>query len=265
MPSDKNHMLVAACGILHHLPFGVLVDDSGRCLVEKYDISYAPSAATLDRLRHRNSPRARGEQIVAIGAPEFYNSIDSLPHSRHEVMMLSDVFGADAVRTYLGTEADKTRFKQQSFNGVRYLHLATHGISDERRPDRSALWLASEAPDSPPGLLLASEIAAMEIPVDLVFLSACRSGSGLRFPGEGVMSLAQPFLVAGANSVVVSHWNVDDRGAVELVAAFYEQLNRGYAKAEALAKAQRSLLNGDRELYRHPYFWAPYVLIGLGD
>lgn len=265
IPSGKNHLIIVADGILHHLPFGALVDSSGHCLVEKYDLSYAPSAAILGLLTQRRRPCSSHGLVVAFGDPAFFGSIDSLPHSRREVIRLEALFGTPSVRTYLGCEADESNFKQQSYDDVDYLHIATHGIADERRPERSALWLAAEHEDQPPDLLQASEIAGMYIPVDLVFLSSCRSGSGLRYPGEGVLSLAQPFLVAGSNSVIVSYWNVDDRCAVELVGEFYARLHQGYAKSRALATAQRTLLRGERELFQHPYFWAPFVLTGLSD
>ncbi len=65
--------------------------------------------------------------------------------------------------------------------------------------------------------------------------------------------------------MIVSYWNVDDRCAVELVGEFYARLHQGYAKSRALATAQRTLLRGERELFQHPYFWAPFVLTGLSD
>jgi len=77
--------------------------------------------------------------------------------------------------------------------------------------------------------------------------------------------MAQPFLVTGCNFVVVSYWNIDDRCAVDLVAEFYQLLRDENSKSGSLALAKRSMLHADRELYHHPYFWAPFVLIGLAD
>jgi len=261
---DDNHLIIVATGMLHYLPFGALIDLNGHFLIERCDISYAPSITTLSLLKTRERPHQSLEQVVAFGDPLFGNSdLDPLPHSRKEVESLVDIFGPAKVRLYLGEEATETNFTTTDYGSIKYLHVATHGVSNDYRPEYSALLFASEGQDHQRGLLQASEIGRLDIPVDLVFLSACRSGSGRSFPGEGVLSLYQPFLVAGSNSVVVSYWNVNDNCSVGFVRRFYSHLNEGLSKAQSLALTKREMLRSERDLYRHPYFWAPYVVIGL--
>lgn len=261
---DKDHLLIVGTGLLNYLPFGALVDRQGRFLIETYDISYTPSITTMHLLKTKRRLSQSSKYVIAFGDPSFEEAgFDPLPHSREEVESLVDILGSDKVRLYLGSQATKDNFVGVNYVDTRYLHLATHGVSNDFRPERSALLFATSGTHDVSGLLLAPEIARLTIPVELVFLSACRSGTGPSFPGEGVLSLVQPFLAAGSNSVIVSYWNIDDRCSVDLVRRFYSHLGEGHSKARSLALAKRHVLRAGRELYQHPYFWAPYVLIGL--
>jgi len=257
-----KRLIIIPAGRLHYLPFEALLDNTGRYLVELYDVSYAPSVTALEILQERE-PSTSNHQVVAFGDPQFADpGFVPLKYSRDEVQVLTDLFGAERVQSQLGELATEAAFSSIDFVNVRYVHLATHGMCNERRSDRSALLMAEDTSRPGTGLLHPDEIAALDIPVNLVFLSACRSGSGLMYPGEGVLSLAQPFFVAGAASVVASYWNINDRVAVDIVDAFYSGLVAGKTKAAALAEAKRVLISSERKLYRHPYFWAPFVLIG---
>jgi len=265
--NDKTikRFIIIPAGRLHYLPFEALVDSHDRYLVELYDVSYAPSVTTLEILQEPGLSTS-DDQVVAFGDPQFADpGFVPLKYSRDEVQVLTDLFGTDRVQSRLGDQATEIAFRNTDFDNVRYVHLATHGMCNERRPDRSALLMAEDTSEPGTGLLHPDEIAALEIPVELVFLSACRSGSGLSYPGEGVLSLAQPFFVAGASSVVASYWNINDRVAVDIVDSFYSGLGDGKTKAAALAEAKRALISSERKLYHHPYFWAPFVLIGEYD
>src|SRR5262249_31793231 len=143
--------------------------------------------------------------------------------------------------------------------GYRVLHFATHGLLSRGTPERSALVLASRKGDGD-ARLEAQEIRSLRLSSDLVVLSACQTARGKILPGEGVQGLSQAFFQAGARTVVGSLWNVNDRRASELIAAFYRHLAAGERQAEALRSAKLDLLRESPGLA--PQVWAPFVLIG---
>ena len=105
-------------------------------------------------------------------------------------------------------------------------------------------------------------ILRLKLNADLVTLSACRTGLGKLVNGEGVLGLTRAFLYAGTRSVLASLWNVNDTATAQLMTAFYRNLKRGLSKDEALRQAKLELLHGKQPSWRHPYFWASFVLIG---
>jgi CHAT domain-containing protein len=169
------------------------------------------------------------------------------------------------------------------------IHLATHALVDDERPERSALILSQVNLPDPleaaeqgtrifDGLLTVKEILGeWDLDADLVTLSACESGLGKETPGEGYVGLASAFLRAGARSLLVSLWPVNDRATYLLMRRFYENLTEAHAngrgmqteptsKAEALQEAKRWLRSHRDEKggqpFRHPAYWAGFILIG---
>lgn len=106
------------------------------------------------------------------------------------------------------------------------------------------------------------EIMRLRLNADLVTLSACSTGLGKLFDGEGMIGLTRAFRYAGADSVVVSMWNVSDSATAELMRSLYQNLKNGLPKDEALRQAKLKLLKGPQATWHHPYFWAPFVLTG---
>ena len=113
------------------------------------------------------------------------------------------------------------------------------------------------------GVLHAFEISDMNISSELVVLSACETGYGVVEKGEGVMSLARAFTVAGATSVVMSHWQVDDKITKDLMTHFYRYLDDGLSKDHALRKAKLNIIEENDQAISHPYYWAAFVFIGV--
>jgi CHAT domain-containing protein len=97
-----------------------------------------------------------------------------------------------------------------------------------------------------------------------VTLSACSTGLGKLVNGEGILGLTRVFFYAGARNVTVSLWNVNDSSTSTLMKAFYENLNRGLSKSAAMREAKLALLRGKETVWRHPYYWAAFVLVGEG-
>jgi CHAT domain-containing protein len=141
------------------------------------------------------------------------------------------------------------------------VHIATHGIASESDPSRSGLWMAATDSTAWPGFLSVGDIRTMRLTAALVTLSACETGLGRLERGEGVVGLTRAFLGAGAGSVVVSLWSVNDVSTAMLMNSFYrELLANGAARDVALARAKRALIA--RAETRAPFHWAPFVLVG---
>jgi CHAT domain-containing protein len=149
------------------------------------------------------------------------------------------------------------------------LHLATHGYFNKLNPMLSGLEL--EADNANDGLLEVHEILELQLTSELVTLSACETGMGGGFfteipAGDDFVGLTRAFLQAGSASVLATLWQVDDRSTVDLMKDFYTHLeDTGVQgdKAVALAQAQRALRA--TEEYSHPYYWAPFVLVGAAQ
>jgi CHAT domain-containing protein len=171
--------------------------------------------------------------------------------------------------TLLGRDASEARFRDalKARKGrLRAVHYACHGLVDPEHPGLCALALTPAAPDD--GFLSATEVLRTEIPADLVVLSACETGRGRIFDGEGILGLTRAFMYAGSPRVLCSLWKVDDEATGALMTKFYALWNpkdgsKGLAPAAALRAAQEHVRS--QEKWKHPYFWAAWVLWGLPD
>jgi CHAT domain-containing protein len=153
-------------------------------------------------------------------------------------------------------------FKSADISGYKYLHLATHGIVHESKPELSRIFLSPDATED--GSLYSGEIFGLSINADLVALSACETGLGKIEKGEGIIGLSRSLMYAGAKNMMVSLWQVSDASTSELMIEFYRQHlhhSTNMKFADDLRKAKLGLLKGDT--YQDPYYWAPFVLIGL--
>jgi CHAT domain-containing protein/Tfp pilus assembly protein PilF len=186
------------------------------------------------------------------------NHIASLPGTQQEADALAKLFPDAAIFT--GDKAQEAVVKSEG-GKYRYLHFATHGFCNDADPMLSAIVLAAPPKDShDDGFLTAREIAELKLNAELVVLSACNTARGEERSGEGVIGLSWALLVAGCPSEVVSQWSVDDASTATLMADFYVRLKAGEGKGTALAAAAGQLRSGAK--YRHPYYWAPFILIG---
>ena len=243
-------------GTLNYLPFSVLLNDVNgkeRFLIEHYDISYLPSAVVLNNNGVAKKP---ANSILAL-APES----TLLKHAEDEARIIAKHFsGTRLVLT--GSRATEFSFKKLAAD-YGTLHLATHGSFNKFNPLLSGLVL--EAGSGEDGQLQVHEILDLDLNADLVTLSACdtalASGYFADVPaGDEFVGLTRAFLLAGADSILASLWEVNDRSTLELMSSFYSHLP-GDSKMQSLAQVQRHLSRSSGE-YRHPYYWAPFVLIG---
>lgn len=188
--------------------------------------------------------------------------IEPLFYAKLELANLRKLVGHDSLFA-TGFEATNERLQSTDLTKYKILHLATHGILDPRRPEISALMLSTVRPDgqSQNGFFALQDVYALHAPVDLVVLSACRSGLGRDVRGEGLIGLTRGFMYAGASSVVSSLWSVDDESTAELMKRFYtNMLQQGMTPAAALRAAQNSIRQEPQ--WSSPYFWAAFTLQG---
>lgn len=143
------------------------------------------------------------------------------------------------------------------------IHLATHGVLDNRQPLYSHLLLTKTTGDvENDGLLEAREIMNLQLRADLAVLSACETANGRISPGEGVTGMSWAFFMAGTRSLLVSQWKVNSASTSQLMSNFYEAFRQreSTTKASALKSASLKLLKHPST--RHPFYWAAFVLIG---
>ena len=169
------------------------------------------------------------------------------------------LLGAEATEAGLG----KTLKARERWRAV---HFACHGLVDPERPTLSSLALSASGQDD--GFLTALEVLRTEIPADLVVLSACETATGKIVKGEGIVGLTRAFMYAGAPRVICSLWKVDDEATKTLMVKFYELWNpkdgEGLGAAVALKQAQAFVRDHPKHPeWKHPYYWAAWVLWGL--
>jgi CHAT domain-containing protein len=257
---DRQSLLIAPDGALHYLPFEALLSDGQEpsFLLHRWAISYTPSASVLANLQQRQ-PAAFGKEFLAFADPVYAGGLRRLTASGYEANHIAQLYRSADTAVYLRHAASAAAVKNNAhLAAARRLHFATHGRMNDQ-PSGSGLWLSPTSP-AEDGLLQVADIFGLKLQADLVTLSACETGLGPELKGEGVMGLARAFLFAGAASVAVSLWQVDDAATAALMVKFYERMQRGEAKAAALRQAKLELLADGT--YAHPNYWAAFVLNG---
>jgi len=185
-----------------------------------------------------------------------------LPYSGTEVTEISSSFPDAEKVIYLGERASEEAVKKENLSNYKYIHFATHGIIDQKIASRSGIVLTLDENPDEDGFLQMNEILNLKLDADLVTLSACQTGLGRLRKGEGIVGLTRAFMYAGTPSVVVSLWNINDRSTANFMKDFYSFLKEGSRTAESLRLSKLEMLKSRRKLYQHPFYWAPFVLIG---
>jgi CHAT domain-containing protein len=257
-------------GVLHYLPFEALIGSDEKYLVENTAVAYAPSASALALLKHPSSETARFE-FLGVGAPHQATggfgrpsgfSPAPLLNAQRELAQIAALFPRGQSSLLAGSKATTAGLRAADLGTYRRIHFATHTLLDERAPGQTGLVLAEAADGSDNGILRAREIRKLRLHAELVVLSACQTGVGRLMRGEGISGLSSAFLDAGAERVVVTGWAVNDIAAADVMREFYSRMSKGGSPAAALRDAKTAMLKTGSAVYRHPYYWAPYVLIG---
>ncbi|GAC1400159.1 MAG: hypothetical protein NVSMB49_11780 [Ktedonobacteraceae bacterium] len=253
MMQSFNHVIIVPYGILHNVPFHALYDGT-RFLIEQFQVSYLPASSIMSVLDDEGKLLAEDMQAHAPFKQPLvfgYSGNGHLQRAIEEAKALSSMMHG---RCYLETEATIERLLQEA-RGSSIIHLATHGHSRLDAPNFSSMLLAD-------GQLNVLDVFSLDLQAcELVTLSGCETGLSLSGGGDEQVGLGRAFLAAGASSLVMSLWPVEDVATNTLMQLFYHNLLAGESKVQALHHAQCTLMQQVSH-YTHPYFWAAFRLVG---
>ena len=281
LPESTEHLIIIPPDRLAHVPWGVLLQSNPETkdfaslnyLLRDYSISYAYATGLFLEEQEYGRHKVRNARVLAI-APEYGDPAESLVREPREVFrselvpliwnkseaeQVSEIMGG---ATQVGTEATEFNFKQQ-MDDYGIIHLAGHALVDNVNPMRSKLYFSQDTTEvAEDGELNFYELLNMEIPAQMVVLSACETGLGKLRNGEGVMSLGRAFSYAGVPSVMTSFWSVEDQSSADLMKRFYQHLAAGETKDDALRLSKLSFLEETIGAKNHPYYWAGFGVLG---
>jgi tetratricopeptide (TPR) repeat protein len=239
---QARHLVVAPHGILHRLPFQALFNGR-QYLIDEFTISYAPSAGIYALCQTRSIEKT-GKSLI-LGIPD-----QAAPLVQEEVISIGTclpnpelLFGPDATAERLNTLGKRSQF----------IHIATHGYFRRDSPMFSGIKLGGS-------YLSLYDLYQLDLPAELIALSGCSTGVNVVAAGDELLGLARGLLHAGAETSLLTLWDVQDSSAARLMTIFYKELVSGKAKPDALQLAMRQV----RSESPHPYYWAPFVLVGKG-
>ena len=239
---EARHLVFAPHGLLHHIPFHALFDGTSY-LIDKYSISYAPSASVYALCREKAANVSGGALILGIAdaqAPLIHEEVEALR------AILPDA------KLFVGDAASEAVLKSHGPSS-RIVHIATHGYFRQDNPMFSSIRLGDS-------YLSLYDLYHYKLPAELVVLSGCATGRNTVTPGDELMGLVRGLLQAGAQSLMLSLWDVHDASTRDFMIAFYSRLVQGMSKPLAVQAAMAEL----RKSHPHPYYWAPFSLIGKG-
>lgn len=237
---DATRIVFVPSGFLHHFPFQAL-HDGEHFLIENHEISFAPSLAVLQHCLSRKILQPNSALLVGVAD-------EKAPQIEAEIEIIGKLF-KNPVR--LKNSEATIKNLRENIEQAEILHLACHGNFRVDNPSFSALNLFTEN-------LTMRDVQNLNLQNKTVILSACETGLNKIVNGEESLGLMRGFLQAGASSLVFSLWTVDDKSTLDLMTRLYRNFLNGDNLSRSLQAAQKQVLKENP----HPYFWAPFVIIG---
>lgn len=251
LPPAGSSLTIVPYSSLHTLPFHALYDGS-HFLIENFQVSYLPAASLLQSGIYEYEQQAQEMETTERPLIFGYSGRGHLQRALEEAKTLANLLNG---RCYLEDEATITRLIAEAPDSP-IIHVATHGHSRLDAPNFSSVLLAD-------GRFNAIDAFSLDLKAcELVTLSGCETGLALSGGGDEQLGLGRAFLAAGAKSLVMSLWPVEDNATGELMQRFYQHLLNGESKVQALRAAQCSLIQRTDTGYTHPYYWAAFRLVG---
>ena len=261
---DGTELIVVPDGVLNAVPFAALIRrEDRRYLVEDHAIEVTPSLTIFLAASAKEATlTSTWNSALVMGNPRIDGdgalTTADLPEAEGEAREIATLYGDSVL--FLGPNATKKDFVLRA-GRYEVVHFAGHAIVNEGHPELSRLLMAGA--DEATRSLFARDIAIESFSATrLVVLGACRTSAGRIRRGEGVFSLARPFLAAGVPTVVASLWDVDDRASRRLLVAFHRSLRRSGTVTEAMRHAQLELIGSPDPSLQSPAAWAAFTVIG---
>jgi len=278
-----QELVIVTDGRLGHLPFESFLSTKAPqsptdynqldYLINHYQITYNYSAS-LWMQNTQAKVLSNNGQLLAMAASytsdtlasrhrlpheqQIRRSLNPIPAAISEVEMLQEKFRGTFLQ---GRDATERSFKNIA-SDYAVIHLAMHGLLNQKDPILSSLVFTEDGDSIENNFLQAHEISKMNIKTNLVVLSACETGFGKFETGNGIASLARSFMYAGASSLLVSLWQVNDQATAKIMQFFYQYLRQGKSKSAALRQAKLDYIESSARMVAHPAFWSAFVLIG---
>jgi len=273
LANDIKRIVFIPDDILNIFPFETLRtgEEPNDWLVKDVEIAYAPSLTSLQKIKQRRHRRP-AKDILSFGDPKYgahesegnggdrFNDLRRLTHSGAEVERISALFKPSDTETFIREAATEEAVKRLPLSDFRILHFAAHSIIDDTIPARSAIVLTLDDDPAEDGLLQMREIYDLDLEADLVTLSACQTGLGKFVKGEGIVGLNRAFFYAGASSVLMSLWSVNDQATSQLMERFYHYIHKHKPIAAALRATKLEMIASEEA--SHPFYWAGFVVSG---
>lgn len=268
---NNNQLIISADGTLSFLPFEILITDENNdgfknatYLIKEKEIQYAHSSNLLFKSRQL-SPLTRPKLLALSYSDDKakesgLDQFMELPYSATEVDAIRRSFKQARSTALKGDFATESAFRANIGN-MDVVHLAVHGIGDPDYEYNSRLIFKSDK-DSLDGQLFAHELYGLPHSLRLAVLSACETGVGKNYPGEGVFSIGRAFAVTGTPSLVMSLWEVPDNSTAKIIANFYGHLSEGHRISKALQLAKIEYLESHHLGLTLPFYWAALVPMG---
>ncbi len=284
--TNVNQLKIIPDGLLGYLPFEILLMHESESemltyknfpyLINDFTVSTEFSATLLKKERvnkvnyeyeyvgfapsYKGTLMAENYQITRSG--ETTNmKFSPLKYNEQEVEMGYDIFGG---KSFLGDAATEMSFKEYAPKS-KIIHLSTHAFANTKNAQFSGLAFVQSDKDGTlenDGLVYIDDLYNMHLNAELTVLSACETAVGEFKRGEGIMSLGRAFKYAGCQNIIMSSWTVSDKSTANLMQYFYEALDEGMGKADALRQAKLRYLESADANTADPYFWAAFTLIG---
>ena len=297
----KKRILVVADGALQYIPFAALsLSENQQPLITNYEIINLPSSSSLATIRPETQARKSAPKALAVLADPVFSpddkrvnngttalsqpqtsdlgslalqrsvrslrdgTFDPLPGTRQEAEAILKLIRNKTQKTSaFDFDANLSQATNPDLSQYRIVHFATHGILNPESPELSGivLSLVDDKGNDVNGFLRLNDIFNLNLPAEIVVLSACETGQGKDIKGEGLIGLTRGFMYAGSPRVLVSLWKVDDQATAEMMTRFYRlMLKKKLPAAEALRTAQLGMQQETE--WKSPYYWAAFTLQG---
>lgn len=263
---DVTRLIFIPDGPMHRIPVEILpvtlpasesAYGSVTYLVENIPVTYATSIQEHSTGKLPNRRYSSDFLGVGISRLQAFPNLNPLPYAEDEVGRIGATLVAlPRQKLLLGPLATEAAIRQRA-SGSRILHIASHSEVNMTDPLFSVIYLESEGAED--GALYAYELFGLNLDTELIMLSSCESGSGAFIQGSGMVGLGRAFRSAGAQSLIMNMWSIEDRTASDISAWFYENLNAGMEKDEALRQAKIRYINTRNS---DPFIWGSFILIG---